>query len=181
MRSLSTRLTKPSRPKLLRTSGRNKFHRNIINFWTCSTSNSPEYSPPHRSYVDPILLVECKEPPFGTLYGMSHDKQVALKQHFKENLSKGFARASSSLAGAPVLFIKRGDNSLRLCVDYRGINEMPWTNWYPVALIQEMLMILSKAKWFTKLVLGGLYNLVRMANPQELKTLSGSCFTHSNT
>jgi len=94
----------------------------------------------------------------------------ACKKWIEENLDKGFIRASSSLAGAPILFVKKGDRSLRLVVDYRGINEGTIKNRYPLPLIRETLMRISKAWFFTKLDFRGAYNLIRMAEGEEWKT-----------
>ena len=58
-------------------------------------------------------------------------------------------RASSSPARALILFVKKGDGSLRLDVDYRGINEGTVKNCYPLPLIRETLMRISKAWFFT--------------------------------
>jgi hypothetical protein len=79
--------------------------------------------PPHRSYDHRILLKENFDPPFGPLYSMSKPELEELRKWLDENLSKGFIRASSSPAGAPILFAKNSNGSLRLCVDYRGLNE----------------------------------------------------------
>ena len=80
--------------------------------------------PPHRSYDHTIPLKPDSTPPFGPLYGMSHKELLVLKEYIEENLAKGFIRHSSSAAGAPVLFVKKSNGSLRYCVDYRGLNEM---------------------------------------------------------
>jgi hypothetical protein len=53
---------------------------------------------------------------------MTQEELRALKEYIQENLTKGFIQASSSPAGAPVLFVKKSDGSIRLCVDYRGLN-----------------------------------------------------------
>jgi hypothetical protein len=87
-----------------------------------------------------------------------------------ENISKGFICASSSPAGAPILFVKNGDGSLCLCVDYGGLNEGTIKNRYPLPLLYETLLCLQKAKYFTKLDIHGAYNLVRMAEGEEWKT-----------
>jgi hypothetical protein len=126
--------------------------------------------PPHRPYDHRIPLKEGCEPPFGPLYSLSRPELVALKAFLEENLTKGFIRQSSSSAGAPILFVKQGDGSLRLVVDYRGINEITVKNRYPIPLIRETLMGLSKARWFTKLDVRGAYNLIRMAEGEEWKT-----------
>ena len=87
-----------------------------------------------------------------------------------ENLSKGFIRAYSSPAGAPILFVKKSDGSLRLCVDYRGLNAGTIKNRYPLPLIRETLMRLSKARYYTALDVRGAYNLLRVAEGDEWKT-----------
>jgi len=93
-----------------------------------------------------------------------------LKEWLEENLSKGFIRASSSPAASLILFVKKTDGRLRLCVDYRGLNAGTIKNRYPLPLLQETLMPLSKAKYFTTLDIRGAYNLVRMAEGEEWKT-----------
>jgi hypothetical protein len=87
-----------------------------------------------------------------------------------ENLSKGFIHASSSPAGVPILFIKKGDGSLCLCVDDQGLNKGTIKNHYPLLLLHKTLLRLQKAKYFTKLDIHGAYNLVRMAEGEEWKT-----------
>jgi hypothetical protein len=62
--------------------------------------------PPRRPYDHTIPIKEGKEPPFGALYGMSQEELKALKEYIEDNMNKGFIRASSSPAGAPVLFVK---------------------------------------------------------------------------
>ena len=126
--------------------------------------------PPHRKYDHTIPLKPGFEPPFGPIYSLSRNELIALKEWLDENLSKGFIRASSSSAGAPILFVKKGDGSLRLCVDYRGLNEGTLKNRYPLPLLRETLMRLQKAKWFTTLDVRGAYNLIRMAEGEEWKT-----------
>ena len=109
---------------------------------------------------------------------MSRAELEALKKYLEENLNKNFIRHSSSPAGVPVLFVKKADGSLQLCVDYRCLNEITVKNRYPLPLIQETLAGLSKAKWFTKLDLRGAYNLVRIAEGEEGKTAFRTRYGH---
>ena len=134
--------------------------------------------PPHRPYDHKIPLKPGTEPPFGPLYGMSHWELQSLKDYIEDNLEKGFIRHSSSPAGAPVLFVKKSDGSLRLCVDYRGLNEITIKNRYPLPLIQETLARLQKAKWYTKLDMRGAYNLLRIAEGEEWKTAFRTRYGH---
>jgi len=126
--------------------------------------------PPHRLYDHKIPLREGFTPPFVLLYSMSRTELQTLKEWLEENLSKGFIRVSSSPAASPILFVKKTDGSLRLCVDYRGLNAGTIKNRFPLPLLQETLMRLSKAKYFTILDIRGAYNLVRMAEGEEWKT-----------
>ena len=134
--------------------------------------------PPHRPYDHTIPLKEGTTPPYGPLYSMSRNELVAMKDFIEENLPKGFIRSSSSPAGAPCLFVKKSDGSLRLCNDYRKLNEITVKNRYPLPLIQETLMRLQKAKWYTKLDLRGAYNLLRIAEGEEWKTAFRTRYGH---
>jgi len=126
--------------------------------------------PPHRPYDHRIPLKEGFEPPLGALYSLARHELEVCKKWIDENLDKGFIWASSSPARAPILFVKKGEGSLRLVVDYRGINEGTVKNCYPFPLIRETLIRISKAQFFTKLDVRGAYNLVRMAEGEEWKT-----------
>jgi hypothetical protein len=111
--------------------------------------------PPHRAYDHRIPLQPNFTPPFGPIYPLSKTELEALRKWLDENLAKGFIRASSSPAGGPILFVKKGDGSLRLCVDYRGLNERTIKNRYPLRLLHETLLRLQKATFYTKLDIRG--------------------------
>jgi RNase H-like domain found in reverse transcriptase/Reverse transcriptase (RNA-dependent DNA polymerase)/Integrase zinc binding domain/Integrase core domain/Chromo (CHRromatin Organisation MOdifier) domain len=125
--------------------------------------------PPHRPYDHAIPLRENSTPPFGPLYSLSRNELEAAREWIQDNLRKGFIRASSSPAAAPILFVKKPDGSLRLCVDYRGLNEITIKDRYPLPLIQETLMRIEKAKYFTTLDLPSAYNLIRIREGDEWK------------
>jgi hypothetical protein len=98
--------------------------------------------PPHCPYNHHILLKDGFIPPFGPIYSLSRTELAALRKWLDENLSKGFIHTSSSPAGTPILFIKKGDRSLCLCVNYRGLNEGTIKNRYRLPLLYEMLLCL---------------------------------------
>jgi len=79
--------------------------------------------PPHRIYDCKIKLKDKDNLFYGPLYPLTKKERIALKEYIKENLEKGFIRTSNSPAGAPVLFVRKKDKTLRLCVDYRRLNE----------------------------------------------------------
>ena len=101
---------------------------------------------------------------------MSETEQNALREFINDMVDKGFIRTSNSPAGAPVLFLKKKDGSLQLCVDYHGLNRITQCNHYPIPLIGNMINQLGKAKIFTKLDLRAGYNNVRIREGDEWKT-----------
>src|SRR5205823_3336732 len=69
-----------------------------------------------------IELLDGKDPPFRKVYALSQEELAVLRDYLDTNLARGWIRRSSSSAGAPILFVKKKDGTLRLCVDYRGLN-----------------------------------------------------------
>ncbi|KAH0604570.1 uncharacterized protein H6S33_006947 [Morchella sextelata] len=126
--------------------------------------------PIHRYIDHEIPLQEGKQPPFGPLYGMSSEELKTLREYLDDQLTRGYIRSSSSPAGAPVLFIKKKDGSLRLCVDYRALNALTVKNRYPLPLINDTLDRLKDAKIYTKLDLRNGYNQIRIKEGEEWKT-----------
>ena len=126
--------------------------------------------PPNREIDHKIILKEGTQPPFGRLYGMTKEELSTLREWLQENLSKGFIRPSSSPAASPVLFVKKSDGKLRLCMDYRALNAITVKNRYPIPLISETLDRLSKAKFFTKVDVIAAFNRIRIAKGDEWKT-----------
>ena len=109
-------------------------------FMTLFSETEANKLPPHRPNDHQIQLKQGTIPSFGPLYSLSKHELEALRKWLDENLAKGFIRPSSSPAASPILFVKKKDSSLRLCVDYRDLNEKTIKNRYPLALIQETLM-----------------------------------------
>jgi hypothetical protein len=107
--------------------------------------------PPHCPYDLKIETIDNQDPPFGKIYNMSATELEALKGHIDELLGKGYIRASSSPAGAPVLFVKKKNGSLRLCVDFRALNKITVKNQYPLPLLGDLMDRLSQEKIFLKI------------------------------
>ncbi|KAF8761609.1 hypothetical protein RHS01_00745 [Rhizoctonia solani] len=126
--------------------------------------------PPHREYDIAIdLLPNAKLSP-RPIYGMTNAESKALKQHIDEELATGKICPSTSSAGAPVMFVKKADGSLRLVVDYRKLNEVTHKNVYPLPRQDDLMAKLRHAKIFTKLDLRWGYNNVRIKEGDEWKT-----------
>ena len=99
----------------------------------------------HQPYDLKITLDEGTVPPFGPIYSLSQEELAALRKFIDENLATGFIRPSCSPCGAPVLFIWKKDGSLRLCVDFRGLNQISKKDHYPLPLISDLLNAPQKA------------------------------------
>jgi len=126
--------------------------------------------PPSR-YVDhAIPLTEGAKPLFGRMYSMSDAELKEVRKWIDENLSKSFIRASSSSAASPILFVKKKDGSLRLCVDYRALNDITIKDRTPLSRIEETLNQIRGCKYFTCLDLQACFNQIRIKEGDEWKT-----------
>ncbi len=101
-----------------------------------------------------------------------------LKVYIENNLASGFIRPSKSPAGAPILFDKKSDGSLRLCVDYRGLNNLTIKNRYPLPLVGESLDRLGRAQRFTQLDLTNVYYRMRIREGDEWKMAFRTRYGH---
>ena len=86
-----------------------------------------------------IKLEEGKQPPFRPIYSLGPVELETLKTYIKTNLANGFIRPFKSPAEVLILFNRKPDGSLRLCMDYRGLNNITIKNQYPLFLIDESL------------------------------------------
>ena len=84
-------------------------------------------------------------------------------------LAKGFIRASKIPFGSPVLFVKKADGSLHLCVDYRKLNDITIKNRYPLPLISELFDRFKHAKIYSRFNLYDAYNQLPIAREDEWK------------
>ncbi len=93
-----------------------------------------------------------------------------MREYIDENLANGFIRPSKFSAGTPVLFTPKPDGTLRLCVDYRGLNSMKIKNRYPLPLMDEILERLNDARVFTKVDVKNAYYRLQIREGDEWKT-----------
>ena len=84
-----------------------------------------------------------------------------LKTKLQELLDKGFVRPSVSPWGAPVLFVKKKDGTLRMCIDYQQINKVTVKNKYPLPIIEDLFDRLKGASVFSKIDLQSGYSSER--------------------
>ena len=104
--------------------------------------------PPHREIEFIIELAPGTEPISRAPYRMAPAKLRELKTQLQELVDKGFIRPSFSPWGAPVLFVKKKDDTMRLCIGYRQLNKITVRNRYPLPRIEELFNQLKGAKVF---------------------------------
>jgi hypothetical protein len=104
-------------------------------------------------------------------YWMPPVKLAELKKQLQELLDKGFIRPSTSPWGCPALFVKKKDESLRLCIDYRSLNAMTIKNKYPLSRIDVLFDQLVGAKVFSKIDLRSGYHQIKIRASDIPKTV----------
>ena len=92
----------------------------------------------HQSWDHRILIVEDKTSEKTLNYSLSSEKLKVLCTYLNENLKKGFIRKSQSSAEYSILFILKKNETLQLCVDYQGLNNITVKNSYSLSLISEL-------------------------------------------
>ena len=118
--------------------------------------------PPHREVEFGIDLVPGATPISKAPYRLSPAELKELKQQLQELTESGFVRPSTSLWGAPVLFVKKKDGSLRMCIDYRMLNSVTIKNKYPLPRIDDLFDQLRGASMFSKIDLRSGYHQLRI-------------------
>ena len=126
--------------------------------------------PPHRPYDHKIELLPGKTPPFGPVYPMSREHLTALKEWLDDQRRKGFIRPSASQAASPVIIVKKPGGGLRVCQDYRGLNEISVKDRYPLPLTRETLNNLQGMRYFSKIDIIAAFNNIRMKEGMEYLT-----------
>lgn len=142
-----------------------------------SDENAAEL-PEHGPHDHAIDLVEGKQPPYGPIYSLSETELTVLRAYLDTHLANGFIRPSTSPAGAPILFVPKANGTLRLCVDYRGLNNLTIKNRYPLPLVGESLDRLGRAKQYTQLDLTAAYNRIRIKEGDEWKSAFRTRYGH---
>ena len=125
--------------------------------------DEPKGMPPWRSRNHTIEVEPGKPPPSRPLYRMSESELAELRKQLEDLLAKGHIRPSTSPYAAPVLFVKKKDGSMRLCVDYRALNSITIKNKYPLPRVDELLDRLHGAKYWSSMDLRSGYHQVRIA------------------
>jgi hypothetical protein len=126
--------------------------------------------PPHRDIEFVIDLIPGTSHIAKRPYRMAAPELAELKKQLRELQRSVFIRPSSSPWGAPVLFVEKKDKSLRMCVDYRSLNEVTIKNKYPLPNIDDLFDQLKGAKYFSKVHLRSGYHQLKIRESDIPKT-----------
>jgi hypothetical protein len=126
--------------------------------------------PPEREEEFYIDLIPGMAPITKRPYRMAPTELAKLKLQIADLQQKGYIRPSSSPWGAPVLFVSKKDGSMRMCIDYRSLNEVTIKNKYPLPRIDDLFDQLQGAKYFSKIDLRSGYHQLRIKEADIQKT-----------
>ncbi len=125
----------------------------------------------HRLYDHKIELIDKKTSSRSRLYHMFNHKLQKMKNYLIEHLNKDFISSSSASYASLILFIKKKDDSLRFCVDYRKLNALIKRNCYSLSLIDETLACIQESKYLTWLNIIVTFNKLRMHSDSKDLTI----------
>ncbi|GJX24897.1 putative reverse transcriptase domain-containing protein, partial [Tanacetum coccineum] len=134
--------------------------------------------PPERQVEFRIELIPGATPIAKTLYRLAASEMKELMSQLQELLDKGFIRPSSSPWGAPILFVKKKDGSMRMCIDYRELNKVTVKNVYPLPRIDDLFYQLQGARWFSKIDLRSGYHQLKVREEDIPKTAFRTRYGH---
>jgi hypothetical protein len=145
---------------------------NYADFVDVFSKSQSDELPPYRSSDHKIELLPNATPlKAHPLYSMFTEQLVALKEYLTENLRKEWIISSGAEYGSPVLFAKKPNNGLRLCVNYRKLNARTRKNTYSLPLIGEILERISRARVYIKLDIRQAFYRIRISKKSENLTI----------
>ena len=121
----------------------------------------------HKSWNHEISLMSKILSKIGPIYTLSYTELETLRSYLDKNLKKSFIREAKIIVEFSILFVPKKDKKLRLYVNYRRLNTIMIKNKYPLSNIKKLQDYLTGAKWFIKLDLREVYNLVRIKEDDE--------------
>jgi len=134
--------------------------------------------PPRREIEFSIDLMPGTAPISMAPYRFAPAELVELKVQLQELLDKDFVLPSVSSWGAPVLFAKKKDGALRLCIDYRKLNRATVKNKYPMPRIDDLFDQLKGSRCFSKIDLRSGYHQLRVREEDIPKTAFRTRYGH---
>ena len=134
--------------------------------------------PPHREIEFKLDLYPRTEPISIAPYHIAPLELKELRKQLDQLLNIGFIRLSTSPWGAPVLFVKKHDETLRLCTDYRSLNRVTVNNKFLLPRIYDLFDMLRGSKYYTKIDLRIGYHQLRIKEEDIPKTAFRTRYGH---
>ncbi|KAI3701816.1 hypothetical protein L6452_27177 [Arctium lappa] len=134
--------------------------------------------PPERQVEFRIDLVLGAAPIARVPYRLAPTEMQELMKQLQELLEKGFIKQSSSPWGAPILFVKKKDGTMRMCVDYRELNKIIIKNIYPLPRIDDLFDQLQGASYFSIIDLRSGYHHLKVREEDVPKTTFRTRYGH---
>ncbi|XP_015161079.1 uncharacterized protein [Solanum tuberosum] len=134
--------------------------------------------PPDRDIDFPIEVEPGTKPISIPSYHVAPVELKELSVQIQDLLDKGFIRPSVSPWGAPVLFVKKKDSTLRLCIDYKQLNKVTVKNRYPCLGLMIYLTNFRVAVVFSKIDLRSGYQQLRIRSADFPKTTFRTRYSH---
>jgi hypothetical protein len=138
----------------------------------------PPGLPPQRAIDHQIPIEPDQPPPFKGIFRLSLTELAELKKQIETLLKDGKISPSTSPYGAPVLFVKKKDGGLRMCIDYRALNMQTIKNRYALPRIDELFDRLHGAKIFSKIDLTSGYYQIAVDPKDRPKTAFRTRYGH---
>jgi len=123
-----------------------------------------------------IDLMKSKMSCIKSIYKMTWDELTAIQNYLDSTLKKKWIHSSSSSAKASVLFVKKLNESLYLCMNYHDLNEITVKNNYSLSLLSETLNYFAYAKHFIKIDICNIYHCIQIHKNDEWKTTFHTCY-----
>ncbi|KAJ9543867.1 hypothetical protein OSB04_023574 [Centaurea solstitialis] len=134
--------------------------------------------PPERQVEFRIELAPGTAPIAKSPYRLALTEMQELMKQLQELLDKGFIQLSTSPWGAPILFVKKKDGTMRMCIDYRELNKVTIKNRYPLPRIDDLFDQLQGASYFSKIDLRSGYHQLRVRGEDVPKTAFRTRYGH---
>ena len=127
---------------------------------------------------DHTIEINEKEPSYKSLYNLFKTELNVLRKYLDNILMKSWIKHSVNSADAPVLFVSKKDEDLRLYMNYWDLNHITIKNWHSLSLISKTLDQLSEAKIFIKLDLKNAYHCIQIWQDNKWKTVFHTHYSH---
>ncbi|GJV71053.1 retrotransposon protein, putative, ty3-gypsy subclass, partial [Tanacetum coccineum] len=134
--------------------------------------------PPTRQVEFQIDLIPGAGPVARAPYQLASSEMKELSDQLQELSDKGFIRPSSSPWGAPILFVKKKDGSLWMCIDYQELNKLTVKNRYPLPRINNLFDQLQGSSVYSKIDQRSNYHQLRVREEDIPKTAFRTRYGH---